>query len=69
MEYEISETILDKTFTLPIPIKAIADQVCRTREPLNMVNSEKEVITIPAGSIYIEDTKFSDKFKELNIDS
>jgi len=69
MEYEISDTILDRKFTLPIPIKSIADIVCKTRDPIQMVNGEKEVITVPAGSIYVEDNKFSDKFKELNIDS
>ncbi len=69
MEHEITETILDKVFALPIPIKVIADQVCRTTDILNMVNWEKTVITIPEWSIYIEDTKFSDKFKALDIDS
>jgi len=69
MMYEISETILDKKFVFPIPVKAVADLVCRTKEPTQLINANKEVITIPAESIYIEDNKFSSKFQELSLDS
>lgn len=68
MEFEICETILDRKFILPVPMKAIADQVCRLTEDRHMIDHNKEQVTFPAWSIYLEDTKFKDKFSEMNQD-
>lgn len=68
MEYEITEKILDKEFSLPVPMKAIADQICRLTEDRQIVTPDKEVITIPAWSLYLEDTKFKAKYSDVNMD-
>lgn len=69
MEFDITETILDKKFVLPVPMKAIADQVCRLKEDRHLIDCNNEQVTIPAGSLYIEDTKFKDKFSKMDEDN
>lgn len=69
MEFDITDTILDRKFVLPVPMKAIADQVCRLTEDRYLIDSNNEQITVPAGSLYLEDTKFKDKFSEMDSDN
>ena len=68
MEFEITETILDHKFALPVPMKAVADQVCRITEDRPIVTPDKDVIIIPAWSLYIEDTKFKSKYSDISMD-
>lgn len=69
LNYEISDVIGDKKFVFPVTVTAIPDIVCRLREDQQLVNADKEVVTIKANSIYLEDLKFTSKFQEINIDS
>jgi len=69
MEYDIVEKILDYKFESPVPFKAISDQVCRLTTDRQLIWANKEVLTIPAWSLFIEDTKFKDKHSEVSLDN
>lgn len=49
----------------PIPFQAISDEICRTTSPRSIL-IWWELHTIPAGSIFIEDTKFKSTQTNMN---
>lgn len=66
MECEAIE-ILNWTLEVksPIPFTAISDEICKTDKPRTLL-IQWELQTIPAGSIFIEDTKFKSSHSEMN---
>lgn len=69
MSHEITEQILDYKFESPVPLKCISDVVCRLTEDRQIITADKEVLTIPAWSLYIEDYKFKEKYSDMEFDN
>ncbi len=69
MTHDITEQILDYKFESPVPFKAISDVVCRLTEDRQIITADKEVLTIPAWSLYVEDYKFKEKYSDMNFDN
>lgn len=69
MEYEIVDKILDYKFESILPFKAVADVVCRLTTDRQIIWPNKEVLTIPAWSLFIEDYKFKAKYSEVSLDN
>ncbi len=68
MEYNISEKLWNSMVHSPLPFKCIADEVCRTTSQ-KAIMIDWEMQMLEPWVIFMEDTKFKDKYTEMNVEN